>query len=97
MPVMGRDGREYLRRVPVEIDEETLEKIAERTGGRYFHARDAEGLEAVYREIDKLERSEITEVRYLQYEEHYGAFVVFALSAMAASLLLSATVLRRLP
>jgi Ca-activated chloride channel family protein len=97
MPVMGRDGREYLRRVPVEIDEATLKQIAERTGGRYFHARNAAGLEKVYQEIDRLERSEITEVRYLQYDEHYAAFVGTALGAIAVSLLLSATALRRLP
>jgi len=97
MPVRGPGGREYLRRVPVEIDEETLEQIAARTGGRYFHARDAEGLEQVYKEIDRLERTEITELRYLQFEEHYASLVTAALALMAAALLLSSTLLRRLP
>ncbi len=97
MPVTGRGGREYLRRVPVEIDEETLKQIAARTDGRYFHARDAEGLQQVYREIDRLERTEITEVRYLQFEEHFALFVYTALALIAAALLLSSSYLRRLP
>jgi Ca-activated chloride channel family protein len=97
MPMQGRGGREYLRRVPVEIDEETLEQIAKRTDARYFHARDAEGLEEVYREIDRLERTEITELRYLQFEEHYAGLVCASLGLIALSLLLSTTLLRRLP
>lgn len=97
VPVMGEDGREYLRRVYVEMDEETMREIAAATGGRYFHARDIEGLEDVYREIDSLERSEITEVRYLQYREHYPPLVLAGFGLIALAALASATVLRRLP
>ncbi len=97
MPVEMSDGRISLRRSRVEIDEQTLREIADRTGGRYFHAKDAEGLKEVYREIDQLERSEITEIRYLQYREHYAEFVLVALILMASAALASGTVLRRLP
>jgi Ca-activated chloride channel family protein len=97
IPVQGNDGREYLRRVYVDIDEDTMKRIAEATGGRYFHARDAEGLAGVYAEIDKLERSEITEVRYLQYREHYPALVEAGLGLLLLAALASATFLRRLP
>ena len=38
-----------------DLDEDTLRKIAELTGGAYFRARDAEGLAEIYRELDKLE------------------------------------------
>ena len=79
------------------MDEETLREIAERTGGRYFHAADADALSQVIEEIDRLERSEITEVRYLEYEHHYASFVVLAIAFMGASGLLSGTWLRRLP
>ncbi len=48
-------------------------------------------------EIDRLERSEIEEIRYLEYEHHYAGFVSSALFLIAASALLSGTVLRRLP
>jgi len=97
VPVPGRGGRVVLQRAYVEIDEETLRKIAERTGGRYFHAANAEALADVIEEIDRLERSEITEIRYLEYEHHYAGFVSAALILIAASALLSGTVLRRLP
>ncbi len=96
VPVQLPDGRVALRRAYVEIDERTLEDIAERTGGRYFHATDAEALAAVVEEIDQLERSEITEVRYLEYEYHYAALVV-ALVLIGVAGLAAGSFLRRLP
>ena len=96
-PVTDRHGRTFLQRARVEIDEESLREIAKRTGGRYFHAEDAEGLADIYREIDRLERSEITEIRYLRYREHYSIAVLAALLLMAVAATSAATVLRRLP
>lgn len=97
VPVRLPGGAVALRRAFVEMDEDTLREIAERTGARYFHATDADALEQVIDEIDHLERSEIVEVRYLEYEPHYAGFVVAALALMLASSLLSGTWLRRLP
>ncbi len=90
-------GKEFLQPVRVEIDEETLKEIAGTTNGRYFRATDAEGLAKIYQEIDRLERTEISEVRYLQYKERYGAFVLTALSLIGSSGLLAGSVFRRLP
>ncbi len=97
VPVTGPDGRWYLRRALVEMDEKTLQEIAQRTGGTYFHARDAEGLAATYRAIDDLECTKITEVRYLRYREHYAGFALAALVLIALAGLASGTLLRRLP
>lgn len=97
VPVRLPGGGVALRRVYVEMDEETLREIAERTEARYFRAGDVDALGEVIEEIDRLERSEITEVRYLEYEHHHAAFVVGALALMVASSLLSGTWLRRLP
>ncbi|MBW2281480.1 MAG: VWA domain-containing protein [Deltaproteobacteria bacterium] len=97
VPFRAANGRIVLRRARVEIDEATLEAIAERTGGRYFHASDAEGLEAVVAEIDRLERSELVEERYLEYEEHYAPLVTSALGLMGLAALLGGSLLRRLP
>ena len=97
VPVRGADGRTYLRAVRVELDEKTLRAIAERTGGRYFRAEDAEGLAEVYAEIDRLERRAISEVRYLQYREHYAGFAVASLACVGLAGLASGTLLRRLP
>jgi len=97
VPVQLPDGRTMLRRAYVEIDEATLRQIADRTGGRYFHAADATGLAEVIAEIDRLERSEVTEIHYLTYEYHHASFVGGALLAIAGAALLSGTALRRLP
>jgi Ca-activated chloride channel family protein len=81
----------------VEIDEATLQEIADKTGGAYFRATDLAGLGKVYGEIDKLERSEFEENQYHRYHEYYGWFVAAALVLIAIALLLRGTVLRRLP
>jgi len=97
VPVRTADGRTVLRKVQVELDEKTLQEIAARTGGRYFHAASATGLEEVYREIDQLERTEITETRYLQYSEHYDVWVASSLVCIGLAALLGSSVLRRFP
>jgi Ca-activated chloride channel family protein len=95
-PVSWR-GRIVLRQVQVELDERELEAIAERTGGRYFHAENADALQQVYDEIDALERSEIIELRYMQYREHYAGFAAGGLALILAAALAGQTFLRRLP
>jgi Ca-activated chloride channel family protein len=90
-------GREVLVPMRVQIDEETLRDIAEKTGGRYFRATDEEALARIYQEIDQLERTEITEIRYLQYTEHYVSFVVAGLSLITVAVLAGGTVCRRIP
>ncbi len=96
-PVRHADGRVSLQRMPVEIDETTLRQIAEKSGGRYFHATDEAGLREVVEEIGRLERSKVAELRYLEYVHHYRPFVAAALAATALSALLASTWLRRLP
>ena len=97
MPVRTLDGRTMLRPTAVEIDDATLVRIAERSGGRYFNAKNAQALLETYSAIDRLERTEITEIRYLQYHEHYAVFVLTALLLIALASLTAGTVLRRLP
>ena len=97
VPVAGPGGRVFLRRMRVELDEKTLRAIADRTGGRYFHAANAEALAEVYAEIDRLERSEITEVRYLQYTEHYAPWTATAVACIGLAGVAGGTWFRRLP
>lgn len=96
-PVKRADGRTVLQRVPVEIDEETLRRIADESGGRYFHATDEAGLRDVVAEIGRLERSRVAELRYLEYDHHFAPFVAAALAAVLLSWALSASWLRRAP
>ncbi len=97
VPVQAPGGRTVLRQAYVEIDEETLRQIAQRTGGRYFHAANASGLTEVIEEIDRLERSEVAEVRYLTYEYHSAGWVGAGLLLIINAAVLSGTILRRLP
>ncbi|MDD3813606.1 MAG: VWA domain-containing protein [Desulfocapsaceae bacterium] len=67
MPVVDSFGRKRLMRVKVDIDDETLGKVAEMTGARYFRATDTESLEKVYAEINSME----TTTRSIKKFEHY--------------------------
>jgi len=99
-PVRVRDpfsGREVLRSMPVEVDEATLKEIAKRTGGEYFRATDAEGLEAVYREIDRLERTKITEERSRQYREYFNLPLALGLALASVGWLGRGALFPRLP
>ena len=62
-----------------EIDEITLKKIADVTGGEYFRATDIKALESIYLKIDELERSQIEVNEYTLYQELYGWFLIPAL------------------
>jgi len=90
-------GGTRLVSVPVEIDEATLRAVADRAGGAYFRATDRAGLVHIYQEIDRLERTEISEQQFSKWDQYYGWFVIAALLAAAAAFGLRASVLRRLP
>jgi Ca-activated chloride channel family protein len=62
----------------VEIDESLLKSIAETTGGQYFRATDNKKLEAIYEEINKLEKTEVEEFKYYKYEEKFRHWVYLA-------------------
>lgn len=97
MPGVDMLGRQRLYAQPVEIDEETLQEIAKATSGKYFRATNREGLEEIYREIDQLERTEISEVRYLRYNEHFEWIVAAALGLIVAASIVHRSFFRRLP
>jgi Ca-activated chloride channel family protein len=62
----------------VEIDEALLQQIADVTGGKYFRATNNQKLEAIYEEINKLEKTEVEEFRYYNYEEKFRPWVLLA-------------------
>ncbi len=92
-----RTGQQFEDEVPVQIDEDTLRVIADRTGGQYFRATDYGGLRQVYREIDRLERSRIDEDRFGDHRQYYTWMVMAAIIAIAIAFGLRASLLRRLP
>jgi Ca-activated chloride channel family protein len=78
----------------VEIDESLLKEIADATGGQYFRATDNEKLEAIYDEINKLEKTEIEEFKYYRYEEKFRPWVLLAGALLMLEWLLRITVFR---
>lgn len=66
----GLFGLRYENR-PVKIDEPLLTEIASATGGRYFRARDARALEAIYAQINRLERSAVETTTWVRHTEQY--------------------------
>ena len=97
MPVTDRFGNERVVMAPVEVDEDTLRKVAETTDGAFFRATDTETLEQIYAQIDKLERTTETVKRYEQYRELYHWPLVAGLLLLGLELLLVETRWRRLP
>lgn len=91
------DGTSELRQMQVSIDESTLRKIADKTGGQYFRATDNASLAKIYREIDRLERTSIEAQQFTEYHQYFGTFVAIAMALVVLAFLLRATVLRRLP
>jgi Ca-activated chloride channel family protein len=86
-----------LRYENVPLDEETLKKVAEKTGAQYFRATDTEALAQIYAEIDKMEKTEVKMKEYTEYFELYPWLVIPALALAAAEVTLRNTWLRRLP
>jgi len=79
------------------VDTETLRAIAHVTDGEFYLAEDARSLEAIYEEIDSLERTEIESLRYIDYRELFVPLVVTGLLLLLAEVVTSCTVFRKIP
>ena len=97
MPVVDPLRGTSYANVQVDIDEVSLQEIAELTGGQYFRATDTESLAQIWAQIDELETTEIEVQNYTQYEERFGLVLMFGFLMLGLELGLSSTVLRRLP
>jgi len=89
-------GKRYVY-LPNEIDEDVLREIAAKTGGKYFRARSEKELEAIYSEIDQLEKTKIKVSQYIQYKELFPPFVYLGLIFLVLEVLLGQTVFRKIP
>ena len=72
------NGQFLFRMMKVEIDESLLRSIAKNTGGKYFRANSNQKLESIYNEINKLETTEIQELKFYDYDEKFRSFALFA-------------------
>ena len=78
----------------VEIDEELLKNVANKTGGLYFRATDNKKLEEIYNEINKLEKTEVEEIKYSDSQEKYRLLIIAAIGLIFVELILKYTVFR---
>ncbi|MCC7086199.1 MAG: VWA domain-containing protein [Pirellulales bacterium] len=100
-------GRQELRPMEVSIDEDSLTKIADSTGGKYFRATDTDSLENIYAAIDKLEKSRVEEKRFTDYRElaiqparegsSFPPLLLLSFGLLASECLLGACVFRGIP
>lgn len=93
----GIGGRVRYQTLPVRIDEELLQDVAEATGGRYFRATDAEALSRIFQQIDQLEKTPVQITRFTQHNENYRVPLLIGLAALAFELMIAATVVVRVP
>lgn len=83
--------------IPVEIDENVLNQIANITGGKYFRATDNRKLVQIYEEIDRLEKTRAEVTSYRNAKELFYSWAFVGLFFLLADVGLSRTYLRRLP
>jgi len=97
MPYTDVFGRKRYRTVEVNIDEETLQKIARQTGGQYFRADSQSKLREIYDKIDEMEKTEVEVERYFNYDELFPYLVIAGLALLLLELILANTVWLKLP
>ncbi len=92
-PLFGR------RRVPVrdDLDEGLLKAMADKTGGFYGRAGDAQALRDIVKRINELEKTEVRSIQYTQYAEHFERWTMPALVLLVLEMLAGCTVFRKIP
>ncbi len=90
-------GQTVYQQVPVDIDEDTLTRIAELSGGKYYRADNTERFQSIYAEIDKLEKTEREVKKYSRHRELFAWLILPGLGLLLTETWLRHTWLRRLP
>lgn len=93
-PVAINGNHITYQNMPVSIDEELLKEIASKTNGAYFRAHTEEELSAIYSRIDQLEKTEIEEVKFIQYDEHFYPWALAGLLLLVAEFILKNTLFK---
>jgi Ca-activated chloride channel homolog len=90
-------GRKIYQKVPVDVDEDTLKAIADKTGAKYYRADSTETLKKIYDDIDRLEKTDVEVKKYTQYEELFPWAILSGMATLLLEIILNHTVWRRLP
>lgn len=96
-PMKDFFGNTVYQGIQIDIDEDTLMKIASVTDAKYFRATDTESLRKIYKEIDKMEKTTIEDKGYLEYNELFPIFLIPGLIILFTEIILANTVLRKIP
>ena len=98
-PIPGRDafGRKVYYQLPVDLDEDSLKEIAQKTGGRYYRADTSESFRTIYAEIDRLEKSTVEVKKYQRIREIVHWPIAAGLGFLLLELALANTLWRKLP
>ena len=91
---VDNNGKFSYAKIQVEIDEDLLIEIAQITGGKYFRATNNKKLQEIYSEINKLEKSDIEEIKYYNHEEKYRFYILLAIIFLTTELILKYTIFR---
>ncbi len=97
IPLQDMFGRTVTQSMPVEIDEEVLQKIAETTDGAYFRATNNNKLREIYQEIDLLEKTRLNVKQFSKKKEEYFPFLLAAMLILLAEVFLRYTLFRTIP
>jgi Ca-activated chloride channel family protein len=98
-PVPVRDEAGHMRLVmaEVDVDEKTLQSVADQTGGKFYRATDTDSLKKIYEQINRLETSAQTVQKFEHYDELYPWALIPALAILGLGFVLQQTRYRRLP
>jgi Ca-activated chloride channel family protein len=97
IPVRDAAGNARLIMAKVDVDEKTLQTVADETGGKFYRATDTDSLQEIYQQINRFEKTAQTVHKFEHTEELYPWALIPALGILGLSLLLQQTRLRRLP
>jgi Ca-activated chloride channel family protein len=97
IPVRDEAGNLHMIMDKVDVDEKTLETVAEATGGTFYRATDTDSLQKIYEQINRLEKTAQTVQKFEHFDELYSWALIPSAAILGFGLLLQHTRFRRLP
>lgn len=97
IPVKDDAGNMHMIMAKVDVDEATLQAVADETGGKFYRATDTDSLKNIYEEINRFEKTAQTVQKFERFEELYPWALIPSLAVLGLAVLLQQTRFRRLP
>jgi len=97
IPIRDEAGNMHLIMDKVDVDEKTLQTVANLTGGMFYRATDTDSLQKIYEQINRLEKTAQTVQKFEHYDELYSWALIPSVAVFGFGLLLQHTRFRRLP